>query len=111
MHGFLFTVAMSKQNSSAASSLFHGPINKVTVTIDIIAAHNWCVGHFGQRHISHQFNRDWFPHFELFGTSKNETPPIVSVHHGMKKYVNEICLLSLFTEIRLFVYILWQCKK
>ena len=55
MHGFLFTVAMSKQNSSAASSLFHGPINKVTVTIDIIAAHNWCVGHFGQRHISHQF--------------------------------------------------------
>ena len=48
---------------------------------------------------------------ELFGTSKNDTPPKVSVHHGMKKYMNEICLPCLLTELWLFVYILWQCKK
>ena len=58
-----------------------------------------------------KFNRDCFPHFELFGTSKNDTPPKVSVHHGMKKYMNEICLPCLLTELWLFVYILWQCKK
>ena len=44
--------------------------------------------------------------FDTSGTSKNETPPKVSVHHGMKKYVNKICLLCLLTEIWLFVYIL-----
>ena len=49
--------------------------------------------------------------FDTPGTSKNETPPRVSVHHGMKNYVNKICLLCLLTELGLFVYICLQNKK
>ena len=41
----------------------------------------------------------------------DETPTKVLVHHGMKKYVNKICLLCLVPEILLFVYILGQNSK
>ena len=49
---FFNTVAMSKQILVLEVLVysFHGPINKVcTVTIEIIAPHKRCVGHFGQK--------------------------------------------------------------
>ena len=61
--------------------------------------------------IKHFINCKCMCRFDTSGTSKNETLTKVSVHHGMKKYVNKIYLLYLLTEIWLFVYILWQYKK
>ena len=49
--------------------------------------------------------------WDSLGTSKIQTPPKVEAPHGMKKYVNKICLPSLFPEIELFVYNLGQKSK